>query len=124
MIDMGTEKDSAASARAENEEQGTETPEEEQEFQYDQQPFVPWKGTDGLLITIFGIGLPALIIATTGIACLERICRLAFKHPVETLFECALVLLVPVANYITWSVISRKDSRKSVRTGLLNGTAI
>ena len=61
-----------------------------------------WHGSDGMLNMTAGVALPILLIITSGIICFERIIRMTIKHPVETLVECALVLLVPFANYYAW----------------------
>jgi hypothetical protein len=83
-----------------------------------------WEGWDGLAVTFFGILFPSLVITVSSIICFERIMRLAFKHPVETLAECAFVILVPIANYYAWQAIRNQDGRHPLRIGLLNGAAV
>lgn len=83
-----------------------------------------WDGREGLAVTIFGILLPSLVISVGSVICFERIMRLVFKHPVETLLECTFVILVPAANYYAWNAIRNQDGRHPLRIGLLNGAAI
>jgi hypothetical protein len=83
-----------------------------------------WDGWDGLAVTFFGILFPVLLLVASSIICHERIVRLAFKHPVETLVECAFVILIPIANYYAWTAIRNEDGRHPLRIGLMNGSAI
>lgn len=83
-----------------------------------------WKGQEGVAIMLAGVFVPACILAIASVICAERIIRVVFKHPVETLVEIAMLILVPVANYLIWSALCRKDSRHPVALGLLNGLSI
>ncbi|HEY9784654.1 MAG TPA: hypothetical protein V6D17_04565 [Candidatus Obscuribacterales bacterium] len=78
----------------------------------------------GIAVMTFGVIAPGLLIAAASIACCERITKLILKHPLETLVECALVLLIPIANYAVWSAICKKDMRFAIRRGIMNGMAI
>lgn len=78
-------------------------------------------GYDGLAVMSFGVCLPALLITIGSVVCFERILRLVFKHPVETLAECLLVTLIPVANYLAWRALRHSDHRRPLRLGVLNG---
>jgi hypothetical protein len=93
-------------------------PEEE-----DQRPSL-FQGWDGLSVLALGVGLPSLLITVCGVVCFERILRMVFKHPVETLAEIGFVALIPIANYIAWKAIRYSDGRHPFRIGLLNGSAI
>ncbi len=99
-------------------------PEEEEDL--DAPPKAPslWTGWDGLSVMTLGLFLPALLITISGVVCFERIMRMTFKHPVETLVECLFVALIPFANYLAWKAIRHQDSRHPFRLGLLNGAAI
>jgi hypothetical protein len=83
-----------------------------------------WQGWDGAVVMVGGVMLPALMLTVAGVVCFERICRLAFKHPIETLAECAFLVLIPIANYLTWHALAKNDYRKPLKTGIMNGAAI
>lgn len=125
MIDMDIESNPAEADKAGNK----ETPPFEEPFIYDpkrpkfETPEV-WRGWDGIAVMTFGAILPLVMIAVYGATCFERICRLAFKHPAETLVECLLVVIIPFANYFAWSALRNNDRRHSVKLNILNGTGI
>lgn len=98
-------------------------PEEEVDVNPAQQPSL-WNGWDGLAMMSLGFFAPALLITVISIVCFERIMRMVFKHPVETLIQCAFVLLIPFANYFVWKAIRYNEIRNPLRLGLLNGAAI
>jgi hypothetical protein len=83
-----------------------------------------WRGSLGWAVMIFGIWLPSLLIASYAIACFERVVRLLFKHPIETLVECVAVIAVPVANFLAWRAFCNGDKGHGMRLCLLNGMAL
>lgn len=83
-----------------------------------------WDGLDGLMIMSLGFFVPATLITVSGVICFERIMRMTFKHPVETLIEAAFVSMIPFANYYAWKAIRRDEFRHPLRLGLMNGAAI
>ena len=127
MIDLSTENDAASGA---DENKRAQQPGPNDPF-FDPPPedHVPaaktsvWKSQEGVTIMIAGVFLPACLMAVSSVVCAERIVRVIFKHPVETLVEIALLLLIPIANYLAWSALCRKDSRHPVVLGLVNGLA-
>ncbi len=102
----------------------TDLPPEEDDLHSPPQAPSLWTGWDGVSVMTLGLFLPALLITITAAVCFERIMRMAFKHPVETLAECLFVALIPFANYLAWKAIRHQDSRHPFRLGLLNGAAI
>lgn len=83
-----------------------------------------WDGSEGFAVTAFGIVVPALVTIAASVVFFERLLRLIFKHPVETLVECAFVALIPIANYLAWNALRRNDFRHPLLMGILNGSAI
>lgn len=80
-------------------------------------------GANGI-VTLFGIIGPSLSLACWGTSCLDRIILLLLKHPVEMVAELALLLNIPISNFLIMSAVARKDLRHPLRNGILIGTAI
>lgn len=83
-----------------------------------------WGTWLGIALMAFGVISPSMLLLSAGFACSDRIALLILKHPIETLLECALVVMVPLANYLTWAALCRKDMRSFKRVGIINGMAV
>jgi hypothetical protein len=83
-----------------------------------------WQIGAGTLVMLTGVILPALALAVGCAFSFEGIWRLTLLHPVETILEALLVLLVPTANYEAWYALCYKDFRRPIRLGIMNGIAI
>lgn len=97
-------------------------------FEEDIVPFPPkkrlWHGIDGIAVMTFGVMAPLLITVMSMASCPKRITLVLLNHPVETLVEIALLLLIPIANYKVWSSLCRNDIRYSLGRGLLVGISL
>jgi hypothetical protein len=83
-----------------------------------------WETGPGVAVLALGVALPAATLAVSATLSADPIWHLILKSPIETLTQCALASSVPVANLLTWSAISRKDSRRPIRLGITNGMTI
>ncbi|MBX9694339.1 MAG: hypothetical protein K2Z81_18280, partial [Cyanobacteria bacterium] len=83
-----------------------------------------WHRLDGIAAMFFGVAAPLLISLMTIASCPKRITLVILNHPVETLVELALLLLIPVMNYKVWSSICKNDVRFSLRRGVALGASI
>ena len=86
-------------------------------------PFHIWQHSAGLFVMIAGVVIPTMIIGFVAALSYEGIWRMVLLHPIETLLESLLVLLVPYANYKCWHALVYRDHRKPVALGILNGIA-
>lgn len=77
----------------------------------------------GFYVVICGIVLPIIVIASGVIMGFEGIWRTVLLHPLETLVEALLLGTLPIAHYKIWSAICRRDQRRPMRLGLMNGVA-
>lgn len=109
---------------------GTETDDKDSSkwFEEDIVPFPPkrrlWHGIDGIAVMAFGVMAPLLITAMSMASCPKRITLVLLNHPIETLVEIGLLLLIPIANYKIWSSLCRNDIRYSLGRGLLTGISL
>lgn len=97
-------------------------------FEEDIVPFPPkkrlWHGIDGIAVMVFGVVAPLLITVMSMASCPKRITLVLLNHPIETLIEIGLLLLIPIANYKIWSSLCRNDIRYSLGRGLLVGISL
>jgi hypothetical protein len=77
-----------------------------------------------LVAVLTGVIAPVVLFLVCALACSERITMLILKHPVESLIEIALALLVPLANYKVLCAVTQKQLRHPIRNGLMIGTAM
>ncbi len=70
-----------------------------------------------------GVLLPGVLLGAAAVACCDRITIMILQHPLETLTELALALMVPVANYVVWKSLSRDDRRFCKASRNLNGAS-
>ncbi len=80
--------------------------------------------TEGMGIMALGVVLPAMLMGAAAIACCDRGTLMILKHPLETLIEIALAIMVPAGNFLIWKSLSRDDRRFAKRRGIINGMAI
>ncbi|MCW5823021.1 MAG: hypothetical protein KIT34_09480 [Cyanobacteria bacterium TGS_CYA1] len=78
----------------------------------------------GIWVVTLGVVLPGLLLVSALVTNHLQLALLLLKHPVESLCEFALLLLIPVANLITWNSLVKNDCKKAIQRGLLNGMAI
>ncbi|MBA3994061.1 MAG: hypothetical protein C0469_11090 [Cyanobacteria bacterium DS2.3.42] len=83
-----------------------------------------FSSAEGMGIMSLGVLLPGVLLGAAAVACCDRITMMILKHPLETLIELALAVMVPVANYVVWKSLSRDDRRFAKRRGIMNGIAI
>ncbi len=83
-----------------------------------------WYGLDGMAAMLFGVAAPLLISLMTIASCPKRITLVLLNHPVETIIELALLLIIPLMNYKVWSSICKNDVRFSLRRGIALGAGI
>jgi hypothetical protein len=83
-----------------------------------------FSNAEGMGVMSLGVLLPGMLLAAATAACFDRLTLMILKHPVETLIEVALAVMIPVANYVVWKSLSRDDRRFAKRRGIMNGMAI
>ncbi len=76
-----------------------------------------------LTALVTGVIFPTILLLVGAFACSERITMLILKHPIESIIEIALCLLVPLANYKVLVAVTQKDLRNPIRNGLMIGLA-
>ncbi len=81
-------------------------------------------GAEGMGIMLLGVVLPGLLLGAAAVACCDRITMMILKHPLETLIEIALAVMVPASNLVVWRSLCRDDRRFAKRRGIMNGMAI
>lgn len=77
-----------------------------------------------IAILITGTALPGASIAMVALTNLVMGTEMVLRHPLETLLQYALVLTIPVGNYVVWSRLKQRNLGNVLRTGLLNGLAV
>jgi hypothetical protein len=77
-----------------------------------------------VIALITGVIAPSVLLLSSALACSERVTMLILKHPVESLIEIALVMLVPIANYKVLTAVAKKELRYPIRNGLMIGMAM
>jgi DNA-binding transcriptional regulator YdaS (Cro superfamily) len=77
-----------------------------------------------IIALITGVIAPSALLLSSALACSERVTMLILKHPIESLIEIALVLLVPIANYKVLTAVAKKELRSPIRNGLMIGMAM
>lgn len=75
-------------------------------------------------MTLFGLVVPLVILATITTACFATICALLFRHPIETLVQAAALLVIPLGTFLVWKDIKNKDLRKGKYLGILLGLSM
>jgi hypothetical protein len=75
-------------------------------------------------IITLGVVLPALMMVSALVTNHLQLTLLLLKHPIESLCEFILLILVPVANFTTWNSLIRNNFKGPIKRGLLNGMAI
>ncbi len=83
-----------------------------------------WSGFDGLAIMVFGVCIPALALLAVCEAMPKRMTLVLLNHPLETVAELLMLVLVPVVNFTLWSALRKNDGRFSFARGILAGSAI
>lgn len=83
-----------------------------------------FSNAEGMGVMSLGVILPGMLLAAAAVACCDRITMMILKHPLETLVELSLTVMIPVANYVVWKSLSRDDRRFAKRRGIMNGMAI
>jgi hypothetical protein len=81
-------------------------------------------GPEGMGIMLLGVVLPGLLLGAAAVSCCDRITMMILKHPLETLIEIALAVMVPAANLVVWKSLCRDDRRFAKRRGIMNGMAV
>jgi len=82
------------------------------------------QGEPGIWVVTLGMILPALMIVSALLTNHLQLALLLLKHPIESLCEFALIILIPVANYTTWNSLLKNDCKHPIKRGLINGMAI
>lgn len=78
----------------------------------------------GIWIVTFGVVLPALLLVSALVTNHLQMALLLLKHPVESIFEFGLLIMIPAANLTTWNSLVKNDCKRPIMRGLLNGMAI
>lgn len=77
-----------------------------------------------IFIITAGTALPGGLIIFTALSNLVLAVELVMRHPIETLLQYGLLLMIPLGNYLVWNRLLRKKLGNSRRLGLYNGAAI
>lgn len=83
-----------------------------------------WRKVEGFTVMLFGVAFPFLCMLWTCLACPKRMTLVILNHPVETLLELSLILLVPYTNWRVWSALSKGYIRYSFARGAIMGATI
>jgi len=75
-------------------------------------------------IITLGVVLPALMLVSALVTNHLQLTLLLLKHPIESVCEFALLMLVPIANFNTWNSLLKNNFKSPIKRGLLNGMAI
>ena len=78
----------------------------------------------GIWVITFGVVLPALMLVSAIVTNHLQMALLLLKHPIESICEFALLILIPIANFVTWNSLIKNDCKRPIQRGLLNGMAI
>ncbi|MBX9689015.1 MAG: hypothetical protein K2X27_20065, partial [Candidatus Obscuribacterales bacterium] len=65
-------------------------------------------GLQGLAVSLFGILLPALVIACGVLSTPKRVTLVMLHHPLEAAVEFLLLAAMPVVNYLVWHAICKQ----------------
>lgn len=85
---------------------------------------VMWQKLEGFTVMMFGVAFPFLCMLWTCLACPKRLTLVILNHPVETLLELTLILLVPFVNWRMWSALSKGYARYTFARGAIMGATI
>lgn len=77
-----------------------------------------------IAILITGTALPGAAIAMVALNNLVMGTEMVLRHPLETLLQYAIVLTIPVGDYVVWSRLKHRKLGNALRTGILNGLAV
>ena len=77
-----------------------------------------------LCVLSLGILIPVSMLLVGSAFAAKRLTLVMLNHPVETLVQLALAMLIPLANFRMWRSLKRSDYRFSMLRGLLSGAAV
>ncbi len=83
-----------------------------------------WRKLEGFTVMLFGVAFPFLCMLWTCLACPKRMTLVILNHPLETLLELTLILLVPFVNWRVWASASKGFIRYSFARGAIMGATI
>lgn len=86
--------------------------------------FKVWQGLDGIAVMMFGVVIPATILAASCASVPKRLTLVLLDHPVETIVELLLLALIPLTNYAMWSAFRKDDVRLTLKRGIALGSAM
>jgi len=86
--------------------------------------FKVWQGLDGIAVMMFGVIIPATILAASCASVPKRLTLVLLDHPVETIVELLLLALIPLTNYAMWSAFRKDDVRMTLKRGIALGSAM
>lgn len=86
--------------------------------------FKVWQGLDGIAVMMFGVVIPATILAASCASVPKRLTLVLLDHPVETIVELLLLALVPLTNYAMWSALRKDDVRLTLKRGIALGSSM
>ncbi|CAN5513601.1 hypothetical protein BH10CYA1_BH10CYA1_53270 [soil metagenome] len=89
-----------------------------------QKRFKVWQGLDGIAVMMFGVIIPAFILAAGCASVPKRLTLVLLDHPVETIAELLLLALIPLTNYVMWSALRKDDVRLSLKRGIALGSSM
>jgi hypothetical protein len=123
----GDVTDAAAASEEQVTDHGTDWPAEEHEVKI-LKPRRIWHGLDGIAITLFGILIPGAMFFLTCLSMPKRVTLVLLNHPIETILEMALVVAIPLINYIVWSALCANKIRfprlSSLGLGVAAGSSL
>ncbi len=86
--------------------------------------FKVWQGLDGIAVMMFGVVIPATILAASCASVPKRLTLVLLDHPVETIVELLLLALIPLTNYAMWSAFRKDDVRMTLKRGIALGSSM
>ncbi len=86
--------------------------------------FKVWQGLDGIAVMMFGVVIPATILAASCASVPKRLTLVLLDHPVETIVELLLLALIPLTNYAMWSAFRKDDVRLTLKRGIALGSSM
>jgi hypothetical protein len=86
-------------------------------------PRRPWSGADGIAVLLFGVCLPFWLLFCCLSSIPHRLSLVILNHPVETLTELALVILIPTINAVAWAALCKHKVKFCRLASLLLGAA-
>lgn len=78
----------------------------------------------GIWVITLGVVLPALMLVSALVTNHLQMALLLLKHPLESICEFVLLILIPIANFATWNSLIKNDFKRPIQRGLLNGMSI